>query len=148
MSIYHAIMGMGFENKHWIIFGLLRKIHTLHLYSVTKLYINTALKHLEITLTITVTILYVKYRHTWIYCIKTENHKSQKIGLHMGKKRECDTATLKVVESDVSLDKNCRKWRQNLIKIVEMKMKFIENEDRHESLIKYNYNIHQNINIL
>ena len=37
-------------------------------------------------------------------------------------KTKCDTATLIVGESDVSLDKNCRKWRQNLIKIVESKI--------------------------
>ena len=35
-----------------------------------------------------------------------------------GWKTKCDTATLKFVESDVSLDINCRKWRQNLIKFV------------------------------
>ncbi len=61
---------------------------------------------------------------------------------HMGKKKtKCETATLKVVESDVSLDKNCRKWRKNLIKFVELTLNFIENQDRHESLIAYNYNI-------
>ena len=54
-------------------------------------------------------------------------------------KTKCDMATLKVVASDVSLDKNCRKWRPNLIKVVESTLKFIEDEDRHEWLIKSNY---------
>ena len=32
-------------------------------------------------------------------------------------KTKCDMATLKVVESDVTLDKNCRKLLKNVIKI-------------------------------
>ncbi len=46
------------------------------------------------------------------------------IGLHMGKKKKCDMTTLKFVKFDVSLDKNCRKLRQNLIKTVESMLKF------------------------
>ncbi len=48
-------------------------------------------------------------------------HQLTYLGLHLGEKL---TATLKVVESDMRLDKNCRMRRQNLIQIVESTLKF------------------------
>ncbi len=51
-------------------------------------------------------------------------------------------ATLKVVESDVTLDKNFQKITSKSYKNCKIDVeKFIENEDRHESLIAYNYDI-------
>ncbi len=51
----------------------------------------------------------VKCMVTLKYLLGNNKTQAPYTGLHMGKKTKCDTATLKVVVSDVSLDKNCRK---------------------------------------
>ncbi len=62
----------------------------------------------------------------------------------MDKKTKCDTTALKVVESDVSLKliKTVESDIKIFLKLYNRRWNLIENEDWHESHIKYNYIIY------
>ena len=81
--------------------------------------------------------LFFNHGHT---CHTSHDNDTTSLRFHVGKKR---SATHPLVESDVSLVKNCRKWRQNVIKIVEATLKFY----RKRRLTWKSYKIYYNINI-